>query len=128
MDCTVVENDTHPDLALWKPIFSPVLDDMSGAALQAFIDHCLVYCSFLTPARIAHLFERFSSAPSSLDPDQTALISACLAVGYCRLQYFPMGTSAVRVSDSDRKDVAWYRQSMQILDDWGSASFNSLRE
>jgi len=126
----VAEGHTHPllDTDTQLPPL-PSITPTSSLALQAFIVHCLPTCSFLTPSRINHLYERYVASPISLEPDQLALIYACLACGYVRLQYFGgHERNATPVPQDQREDVPWYRHAVHTLTTWGSATFTSLRK
>lgn len=127
---TIAQGHTHPlldtDTAL-PPL--PAITPTASLAIEAFVIHCLPTCSFLTPSRINHLFERYVASPTSLGPDQLALIYACLACGYVRLQYFGgHERNATAVPQDQREDVPWYRHAVHALTTWGSATFTSLRE
>ncbi|ORY22193.1 hypothetical protein BCR39DRAFT_391227 [Naematelia encephala] len=128
IDLKVVEEHTHPLLDLSSPLPTlPSLDSSASAAIRQFTIYCLPYCSFLTPTRISHLFDRYEAAPLSLSPDQRALVYVCLACGYIRLQYFGEGGRLAKfVPEEERLDVVWYRQAVDALDKWGSATFTSL--
>jgi hypothetical protein len=130
IDLTVSQGHTHPLLDTDTPL--PPLPDLTARAslaIQAFVIHCLPTCSFLTPSRINHLFERYVASPTSLGPDQLALIYACLACGYVRLQYFGgHDRNATSVPQDQREDVPWYRHAVHTLTAWGSTTFTSLRE
>jgi hypothetical protein len=130
IDLTIAQGHTHPLLDTDTPL--PPLPDITpraSLAIQAFVIHCLPTCSFLTPARINHLFERYVASPTSLGPDQLALIYACLACGYVRLEYFGgHERNATSVPQEQREDVPWYRHAVHTLTAWGSTTFTSLRE
>lgn len=130
IDLSLAEEHTHPHLDLDTPLPPPPkLTNTASAAIEAFIMHTLPSCSFLTPARIRHLFDRWSQSASSLSPDQLALIYACLACGYVRIIYFGGNMRcAVHVSPDLRTDIPWYRHAVSTLASWGSATFTSLRE
>lgn len=95
--------------------------------MQCFTDNLLPYCSFMTPPRVLALFERYVQAPSTLSPDQTALILACLALGYIRLQGFQPDRLAQYVPIHERMDVPYFRSAVETLETWGGSSFTSLR-
>jgi hypothetical protein len=130
IDLTVSQGHTHPLLDTDTPLPPlPNLTARASLAIQAFVIHCLPTCSFLTPSRINHLFERYVASPTSLGPDQLALIYACLACGYVRLQYFGgHDRNATPVPQDQREDVPWYRHAVHTLTAWGSTTFTSLRE
>lgn len=107
-----------------------------------FTEFMLPFCSHMTAPRVVALFERYLTAPTSLTPDQQALVLMCLALGFVRLQGFepsqapahnPSETPsapgrAISVPDNERLDVPFFRQSVHILETWGGASFTSLRK
>ena len=130
IDLTVAQGHTHPLLDTDTPLPAlPQITATASLAIQAFVIHCLPTCSFLTPSRINHLFERYVASPTSLSPDQLALIYACLACGYVRLQYFGgHDRNATSVPQDQREDVPWYRHAVHTLTAWGSTTFTSLRE
>lgn len=105
-------------------------------AMTQFTEFMLPFSSHLTAPRILDLFDRYVSSPSTLAPDQLSLILICIAMGYLRLQGFtPGGTvdsgqqagRAIPVPDDERMDVAFFRNSVNVLEKWGSVSFTSLR-
>jgi len=125
-----IEGHTHPalDLSTPSPPLPPIVlvDD---TIIDIFITYCLPMCSVLTPSRVRDLYSRYQSAPTTLGPDQTALVYMFLASGYARYHYFGLrGREAHGVPESARQDVAWYRHAVSTLTQWGSASFTSLRE
>jgi hypothetical protein len=126
----MTQGHTHPLLDTDTPLPPlPAITSTASLAIQSFVIHCLPTCSFLTPARIHHLFERYTTSPTSLGSDQLALIYACLACGYVRLQYFGSHErNATPVPQDQREDVPWYRHAVHTLTTWGSATFTSLRE
>jgi hypothetical protein len=130
IDLTVAQGHTHPLLDTDTPLPPlPEITPRASLAIQAFVIHCLPTCSFLTPARINHLFERYVASPTSLGPDQLALIYACLACGFVRLEYFGgHERNATSVPQEQREDVPWYRHAVHTLTAWGSTTFTSLRE
>lgn len=125
-----IEGHTHPalDLSTALPPL-PTLSDKDDTVIDVFITYCLPMCSVLTPARVRDLYFRFRTAPSTLGPDQTALIHMFLASGYARYHYFGLrGRAAHGVPEASRQDVAWYRHAVATLTHRGSASFTSLRK
>lgn len=124
------EQPTHPDCNLLTPL--PDLPDPLPAtaahAMQMFCDHMLPFCSYMTTPRVMSLFERYLSAPTTLSPDQTALMHSCIALGYLREVSFGNQRHARIVREEDRVDVPYFRHAVHVLDKWGSASFTSLRE
>lgn len=130
MNLRLQESLTHPSLDLDTPLPAlPPLDASSSKAIESFIRHGLPYCGHLTPVRVLHMFDRYRTSASSMSPDQAALVYSCLACGYARTTYFNEHTKAARqVPESDRQDVAWYRQAVESLTIWGSATFTSLRK
>lgn len=130
IDLSMAQGYTHPLLDTDTPLPPlPAITSTAALAIQSFVIHCLPTCSFLTPARIHHLFERYTTSPTSLGPDQLALIYACLACGYVRLQYFGgHERNATPVPQDQREDIPWYRHAVHTLTTWGSSTFTSLRE
>lgn len=130
LDLSPDEGHTHPLLDLNTPV--PPLPGITAndtTAIEVFITYCLPMCSVLTPSRVRDLFGRYTTAKSTLSPDQTALVYMFLACGHVRTHYFGhFGRSARRVPENERQDVAWYRHAVASLIKWGSATFTSLRE
>ncbi|GMK56148.1 hypothetical protein CspeluHIS016_0212040 [Cutaneotrichosporon spelunceum] len=124
----IEERPTHPlcDLSMPLPPLPPPPSPSASDAMQMFIVHFLPFCSYMTPPRVASLYERYVSSPSTLSPDQFALTLSCLALGFVRLQGFGEDRLALVVREEDRMDVPYFRHAIDILENWGSASFTSL--
>jgi hypothetical protein len=151
MNLTLIESPSHPqcDLSTPLPALPDPLPPSVVEAMQLFTEFMLPFCSHMTAPRVVSLFERYLTAPDALAPDQQAVVLMCLALGYVRLQGFepgpvptkpaPPGTGgpasaqsgpgrALFVNDSERLDVPFFRQAVDILEKWGGVSFTSLRE
>lgn len=131
MNLELNDKDTHPacDLTSRLPALPLPLSDMAGEAIRVFTGFVLPIFSYMPAASVITLFDRYATNPKDLLPEETALILACLAVGFLTLQSFTPGSAHARhVPEDERMDVPFFRQAVNTLSKSGGTNYISFRE
>ncbi|GAA5843518.1 hypothetical protein JCM9279_000778 [Rhodotorula babjevae] len=113
--------DTHPALALDTPLplLPTVSDPVLAALCQTFMREVLGMFSSLSADRIYKLEQRRRDMPSTVTPEQRALLYAIYAMGYLRTASTLRATSDTLPVPIDptlaRIDVAFFRHALDLV-------------